>query len=99
MGGQLGGERLGRGAGRAGSREHQRRLIEQVLAEPPKSGFDLTAWLVPGLAILVAAAAIAVGLWRWRRAGRAREATAAPENTLDASERERLDSDLSRYDL
>jgi cytochrome c-type biogenesis protein CcmH/NrfF len=70
-----------------------------VLAEPPKSGFDLTAWLVPGLAILVAAAAIAVGLWRWRRAGRAREATATPENTLDASERERLDSDLSRYDL
>jgi cytochrome c-type biogenesis protein CcmH len=70
-----------------------------VLAEPPKSGFDLTAWLVPGIAILVAAAAIALGLWRWRRAGRAREATATPEGTLDASERERLDSDLSRYDL
>jgi len=70
-----------------------------VLAEPPKSGFDLTAWLVPGLAILVAAVAIAVGLWRWRRAGRTREATATPEGTLDASERERLDSDLSRYDL
>jgi cytochrome c-type biogenesis protein CcmH len=70
-----------------------------VLAEPPKSGFDLTAWLVPGVAILVAAAAIAVGLWRWRRAGRTREAAATPEATLDASERERLDSDLSRYDL
>jgi cytochrome c-type biogenesis protein CcmH len=70
-----------------------------VLAEPPKSGFDLTAWLVPGIAILVAATAIALGLWRWRRAGRAREATATPEGTLDASERERLDSDLSRYDL
>src|SRR3954453_11518251 len=24
---------------------------DTVLAEPPKSGFDLTAWLVPGLAI------------------------------------------------
>ena len=70
-----------------------------VLAEPPKSGFDLTAWLVPGLAILVAAAAIALGLWRWRRAGRARDAAATPEGTLDPSERERLDSDLSRYDL
>src|SRR6266480_4278841 len=32
----------------------------QVLAEPPKSGFDLTAWLVPGAAILVAAIAIAL---------------------------------------
>jgi cytochrome c-type biogenesis protein CcmH len=79
-------------------------LVEQygtnVLAEPPKSGFDLTAWLVPGLAILVAAVAIALGLWRWRRVGRAREEAApAPEETLDPSERERLDSDLARYDL
>jgi cytochrome c-type biogenesis protein CcmH len=39
----------------------------QVLAEPPKSGFDLTAWLVPGAAILLAAVAIAIGLWRWGR--------------------------------
>jgi cytochrome c-type biogenesis protein CcmH/NrfF len=79
-------------------------LVEQygtnVLAEPPKSGFDLTAWLVPGLAILVAAVAIAFGLWRWRRAGRTREAAEeAPDDTLDPSERERLDSDLARYDL
>ena len=42
----------------------------QVLAEPPKSGFDLTAWVVPGAAILIAAVAIALGLWRWRRAAR-----------------------------
>jgi hypothetical protein len=55
---------------------------------------------VPGLAILVAAMAIAVGLWRWRRAGRRREAAAAtPDDTLDPSERERLDRDLARYDL
>jgi cytochrome c-type biogenesis protein CcmH len=71
----------------------------EVLAEPPKSGFDLTAWIVPGLAILIAAVAIAFGLWRWRRAGRAREAAAAPDQKLDPSERERLDSDLARYDL
>ena len=31
-----------------------------VLAEPPKSGFDLTAWLVPGIAIIIAAIAIAL---------------------------------------
>jgi len=78
-------------------------LVEQygtnVLAEPPKSGFDLTAWLVPGLAILVAAVAIGLGLWRWRRAGRSREAAAPPEGAVDPSERERLDSDLARYDL
>ncbi len=78
-------------------------LVQQygtdVLAEPPKSGFDLTAWLVPGLAILAAAVAIALGLWRWRRAGRARETPAASESTLDPSERERLDADIARYDL
>jgi len=73
----------------------------EVLAEPPKSGFDLTAWLVPGLAILIAAVAIAFGLRRWRRAGRAREAesAAAPAEKLHPSERERLASDMARYDL
>jgi len=72
-----------------------------VLAEPPKSGFDLTAWLVPGIAIILAAIAIAFGLRRWRRAGRTREEEAATsgEKPLDSAERERLDSDLARYDL
>jgi cytochrome c-type biogenesis protein CcmH len=71
-----------------------------VLAEPPKSGFDLTAWLVPGIAIILAAIAIAFGLRRWRRAGRQREDEGAAERQpLDDAERERLDSDLARYDL
>jgi cytochrome c-type biogenesis protein CcmH len=72
-----------------------------VLAEPPKSGFDLTAWLVPGIAIIIAAIAIAFGLRRWRRAGRKLEEKAATNGNepLDDAERERLDSDLARYDL
>ena len=72
-----------------------------VLAEPPKSGFDLTAWLVPGIAIIIAAIAIAFGLRRWRRAGRKLEEKAATngDEPLDSEERERLDSDLARYDL
>jgi len=73
-----------------------------VLAEPPKSGFDLTAWLVPGIAIILAAIAIAFGLRRWRRAGRTREEEEASTNgskPLDSADRERLDSDLARYDL
>ena len=78
-------------------------LVQQygtaVLAEPPKSGFDLTAWLVPGLAILAAAIGIALGLWRWRRAGRNRDAGAPISEPMDPTERERLDSDLARYDL
>jgi cytochrome c-type biogenesis protein CcmH/NrfF len=73
----------------------------QVLAEPPKSGFDLTAWLVPGAALLVALIGIAIGLARWRRAGR-REAEVPPGDSgppLDPSDAERLDADLARYDL
>jgi cytochrome c-type biogenesis protein CcmH len=72
-----------------------------VLAEPPKSGFDLTAWLVPGIAIIIAAIAIGFGLRRWRRAGRTCEEKAATngDEPLDSEERERLDSDLARYDL
>jgi cytochrome c-type biogenesis protein CcmH len=72
-----------------------------VLAEPPKSGFDLTAWLVPGIAIIIAAIAIGFGLRRWRRSGRTLEEKAETngDEPLDSEERERLDSDLARYDL
>ena len=71
---------------------------QAVLAEPPKSGFDLTAWLVPGAAILLAAVAIAFGLVRWRRAGR-RGPPPGDGGPLEPSEAERLDADLARYDL
>jgi cytochrome c-type biogenesis protein CcmH/NrfF len=72
----------------------------QVLAEPPKSGFDLTAWLVPGAAIVAAAIAIAIGLHRWRRAGgRGGPPSARSGPPLDPSDEERLDADLARYDL
>jgi cytochrome c-type biogenesis protein CcmH len=70
-----------------------------VLAEPPKSGFDLTAWLVPGAAILIAAIAIGLGLRRWRRAGRGGPPAGEDGAPLDPSDAERLDADLARYDL
>jgi cytochrome c-type biogenesis protein CcmH/NrfF len=71
----------------------------QVLAEPPKSGFDLTAWLIPGAAILLAAIAIALGLRRWRRAGRGGGPPSGEGEPLDSADAERLDADLARYDL
>ncbi len=73
----------------------------EVLAEPPKSGFDLMAWLVPVLAIAVAAIAIAIGLRRWRRAG-GRGGGPPPgrgDPPLDPADAERLNTDLARYDL
>jgi cytochrome c-type biogenesis protein CcmH len=68
-----------------------------VLALPEASGFDLTAYLVPAIAFVLAAVLLAIGVVRWRRDGdRAPPADAAPPQGEDA---ERLEADLSRYDL
>ena len=70
---------------------------DEVLALPDDEGFDLAAWLVPGLAIIAAAVAIFVGLRRWRRAAAADiEAEPAPQ-PLDAEDAGRLEADLERY--
>lgn len=67
-----------------------------VLATPRGSGFDLTAYLVPIVAGLVAALALIVGVRRWRRSAGPDEPPGAAPKGEDA---ERLDSDLARYDL
>ena len=72
----------------------------EVLALPQGSGFDLSAYLVPIVAFVVAAIALTIGVLRWRRAGDPPDrggpsATAGP-SPEDAA---RLDADLARYDL
>ena len=71
---------------------------EEVLAIPDDEGFDLAAWLVPGVAVIAAAVAIFVGLRRWRRAG-AREDGSDADAALTGEDAQRLDQDLARYDL
>ena len=72
----------------------------EVLALPQGSGFDLSAYLVPVVAFLVAAIALAVGVLRWRRAGAREDRDGpGPEAGPTAEEAERLDADLARYDL
>jgi cytochrome c-type biogenesis protein CcmH len=70
----------------------------QVLATPQDSGFDLTAYLVPIAAFLLAAGALMIGVRRWRRSARSPQSDSevAPPRGEDA---ERLESDLARYDL
>ena len=65
-----------------------------VVAEPPKKGFDLLAWLVP-LGIL-AGGAVGVGAiaWGWRR----RRADEPPPAPLDPALERRLDAELERFD-
>ncbi len=74
---------------------------DEVLALPPDSGFSLSAYIVPIIALLVAAAALAVGVLRWRRAGAAPPEDEAAARPAAPSEQdsERLDADLARYDL
>ena len=68
---------------------------QRVLATPSGHGFDLLAWLVPGVAILLAGGAIG-----YFAVSRARRSSSEPEPPqLDASERSRLDEDMARYDL
>jgi cytochrome c-type biogenesis protein CcmH len=71
-----------------------------VLALPRGSGFDLSAYLVPAIAFVVAAVALAFGVLRWRRAAKPPEPGAAPAASGPQGEdAERLDADLARYDL
>jgi cytochrome c-type biogenesis protein CcmH len=67
----------------------------RVLATPSGHGFDLLAWLVPGLGIALALGAI--GYFVWRSRGRPRDG--APATELEPSEAARLDRDMSSYDL
>ena len=64
-----------------------------ILATPPKSGFDLIAWLAPALAVALGLAAIPFMTRAWARRAR----TAGPEAPAPSPEEaRRLDEELRR---
>ena len=65
-----------------------------VLATPPKSGFDLVAWIVPGIVVLIGLAAIPVLTRAWSRRPRPDAAAAGPPPTDE--EARRLEEELRR---
>jgi cytochrome c-type biogenesis protein CcmH len=73
----------------------------EVLALPPGSGFNLSAYLVPVIAFVLALSALAVGVARWRRRADDPDADSdAPSRRPPSDEdAERLDADLAKYDL
>ena len=77
-------------------------LVEEygakVLAVPEGGGFDVAAWLVPGLLCLIALLGVGVAALRWRglREDEPDEAAAGPD--LDPEDRRRLDADLAAFD-
>jgi cytochrome c-type biogenesis protein CcmH len=68
---------------------------DRVLATPDDEGFDLAAWIVPGLAILLGGAGVALAAARWRR----RRGRGGPPPPTAAAADARLEADLERYDL
>jgi cytochrome c-type biogenesis protein CcmH len=75
-------------------------LVDQfgrgVLAEPPKSGFDLLAWLLP--LGLLAAGAVGVGVVAWGWSHRRDSTSADPATPLDPELERRVDAELERYE-
>ena len=66
-----------------------------VLAEPEAKGFDLSAWIVPGVLVAVAALGVAFMARRWRRTTPAQTAE-GPD--LDPDDARRLDQELATFD-
>jgi cytochrome c-type biogenesis protein CcmH len=70
----------------------------RVLATPSGSGFDVTAWLVPGALCLLALLGIAGVAVRWRRSPEAVEPGPGDDRDLDPADARRLDADLAAFD-
>ena len=66
----------------------------EILAAPPKKGFDLLAWLLPIVGVLGGALALGALTWRWSRV---REPVAAAP-LLDPALERRIDQELARFD-
>lgn len=78
---------------------------EAVLAAPPKEGFNLLAWVLPFVGIVLAGGVIAFLVVRWTRAGRGGGAGPPGDpaangrpGALDPELERRLDEELARFD-
>lgn len=67
---------------------------QQVLAAPPRRGFDLVAWVLPFVGIALGGGVIYLMLRVWLRGGRGPEKDMAEE---DEEYRRRLDSELKQF--
>jgi cytochrome c-type biogenesis protein CcmH len=74
---------------------------EAVLAAPPKSGFNLLAWVLPLAGIVIAAGIVGVLAYRWSRSRKPpapADSSANGRYHLDPELERRVDEELARYD-
>ena len=71
----------------------------RILDVPSGHGFDLAAYLVPALAILLAGGVISVAVVRWRRDRTPALAGTSNGGPPSSDDRSLLTKDLERYDL
>jgi cytochrome c-type biogenesis protein CcmH len=85
----------------ASADEIKRELVDQfgpgVLAEPPKSGFDLLAWALPLAALVGGAVVVGVLAWSWSRR-RDTDDAAVEAVPLDPETDRRIDEELARLE-
>jgi cytochrome c-type biogenesis protein CcmH len=70
---------------------------EEVLAAPPKSGFNWLAWVLPLAGVALAAAVVTLLARRWLRE-RAAAAPVARSAPVDPDLERRVDDELARFD-
>ncbi len=89
-------ERIAAGAS---AQEIKDELVAQfgpaVLAEPPKKGFDLLAWLLPLGGVALGALALGGAAWAWRRRT---DGDTVPDEPLDPELDRRVDEELARFE-
>lgn len=72
---------------------------EEVLSTPPKRGFNLLAWIMPVVALLLGGGIVYLVLTRWVRHGDREAAQDSPQDAgqQDEAYRERLEKELSSF--
>ena len=80
--------------------EIKAQLVDQfgpaVLAEPPKRGFDLLAWLLPLGALAVGIVVVGALAWTWSR--RRDDAVEREADVLDLDLEQRVDDELALFE-
>jgi cytochrome c-type biogenesis protein CcmH len=75
---------------------------QEILASPPRHGFNLLAWLLPLVGIVAAGAALGFAAWRWSR-GRAEPEMVTVRSVnghgpIDPELDRRVDEELARFE-